>query len=192
MDREAWRAMVHGVAKSRTWLSNWTDWTELNLTLEFVFITTAPGCFFFSPRQGDGRCIDLPKSLLAWIFCASESVSFPAEKVDNFSLTSTLNSHITNSQHCANECFGLLLLPYFCWDHPLHCGHLHLNLLLLDCESLCFFISSFILLAVLGVRCCTQAFSCRGDLVLLSTCGVQASHWGSFSCCGAWALGCWL
>ena len=27
MDREAWRAVVHGVTKSRTWLS---DWTELN------------------------------------------------------------------------------------------------------------------------------------------------------------------
>ena len=27
MDREAWRAAVHGVAKSWTWLS---DWTELN------------------------------------------------------------------------------------------------------------------------------------------------------------------
>ena len=27
MDREAWRAVVHGVIKSRTWLS---DWTELN------------------------------------------------------------------------------------------------------------------------------------------------------------------
>ena len=26
MDREAWRAVVHGVAKSRTQLSNWTDW----------------------------------------------------------------------------------------------------------------------------------------------------------------------
>ena len=25
MDREAWHAVVHGVAKSRTWLSNWTD-----------------------------------------------------------------------------------------------------------------------------------------------------------------------
>ena len=25
MDREAWRAVVHGVAKSRTWLSNRTD-----------------------------------------------------------------------------------------------------------------------------------------------------------------------
>ena len=29
MDREAWRAAIHGVAKSRTWLS---DWTELNWT----------------------------------------------------------------------------------------------------------------------------------------------------------------
>ena len=28
MDREAWRAAVYGVAKSRTWLS---DWTELSL-----------------------------------------------------------------------------------------------------------------------------------------------------------------
>ena len=25
MDREAWRAAIHGVAKSRTWLGNWTE-----------------------------------------------------------------------------------------------------------------------------------------------------------------------
>ena len=30
MDREAWRAAIHGVAKSRTRLS---DWTELNVEL---------------------------------------------------------------------------------------------------------------------------------------------------------------
>ena len=29
MDREAWHAAIHGVSKSRTWLS---DWTELNWT----------------------------------------------------------------------------------------------------------------------------------------------------------------
>ena len=33
MDREAWRAAIHGVAKNRTWLSNWT---ELNWSPEFA------------------------------------------------------------------------------------------------------------------------------------------------------------
>ena len=33
MDREAWHAAVHGVAKSRIWLS---DWTELKLLLQTV------------------------------------------------------------------------------------------------------------------------------------------------------------
>ena len=28
MDREAWRAAVHGVKKSQTWLSNWTELAE--------------------------------------------------------------------------------------------------------------------------------------------------------------------
>ena len=37
MDREAWRAVVHGVSKSRT---RWSDWTELNWT-EFTFKSTA-------------------------------------------------------------------------------------------------------------------------------------------------------
>ena len=35
MDREVWRAVVHGVAKSLTWLSNWT---ELNWTLTTAYI----------------------------------------------------------------------------------------------------------------------------------------------------------
>ena len=36
MDREAWRAAVHGVAKSRTWLSNWTElsWTDDGATAQ--------------------------------------------------------------------------------------------------------------------------------------------------------------
>ena len=49
MDREAWRAAIHGVANSRTRLSDWTeltwlsDWTELNWT---VFLSGCrPGCW---------------------------------------------------------------------------------------------------------------------------------------------------
>ena len=39
MDREAWRAAIHGVTKSQTRLSNWSDLTRLSvkehiLTLE--------------------------------------------------------------------------------------------------------------------------------------------------------------
>ena len=41
MDKEAWRAAVHGVAKSRTWLS---DWTELNWI--YCFTIHSPECFF--------------------------------------------------------------------------------------------------------------------------------------------------
>ena len=39
MDREAWRAVVHGVAKSQKQLSDWTNWTEwLHFTSQSCFI----------------------------------------------------------------------------------------------------------------------------------------------------------
>ena len=41
MDREAWHVVIHGVAKSWTWLS---DWTELNQCLKSLY---RPICSFF-------------------------------------------------------------------------------------------------------------------------------------------------
>ena len=38
MDREAWHAAIHGVIKSQTWLSDWTEvkWTELKMFFHLV------------------------------------------------------------------------------------------------------------------------------------------------------------
>ena len=33
MDREAWHAAIHGVAKSRIWLSDWTELKLCNIIL---------------------------------------------------------------------------------------------------------------------------------------------------------------
>ena len=41
MDREAWRAAIHGVAKSQTRLSDWTElnWTDTFTPMVFSLIT---------------------------------------------------------------------------------------------------------------------------------------------------------
>ena len=36
MDREAWHAAVHGVKKSRTWLSNWTEMNENQVLTHWI------------------------------------------------------------------------------------------------------------------------------------------------------------
>ena len=47
IDREAWHAVIHGVAKNRTRLSNWT---ELNWWYSYFFVcmTMEPGLTFFT------------------------------------------------------------------------------------------------------------------------------------------------
>ena len=49
MDREAWHAAIHGVAKNQTRLSNWNElnWTELNML------------YFIRKLWAIGKCVDL-------------------------------------------------------------------------------------------------------------------------------------
>ena len=46
MDGEAWRAAVHGVAKSQIWLSWWLNWTEASIWPQPIrgSVTPAPVC----------------------------------------------------------------------------------------------------------------------------------------------------
>ena len=46
----------------------------------------------------------------------------------------------------------------------------------------------YLLLAALGLRCCTQAFSSYGEWELLPSCGARTSPQSGFSCCRARAL----
>ena len=79
MDREAWRAAIHGITKSRTWLS---DWTELNWLM--VSFPQAVGLYFLlflvSPPSGWSWSTNLQRLLVGeTIFCAlvGRTESFP-------------------------------------------------------------------------------------------------------------------
>ena len=45
MDREAWRAAIHGVAKSRTWLSDWSDLNDhISVSTQDLLGDLVAGC----------------------------------------------------------------------------------------------------------------------------------------------------
>ena len=46
MDREAWRAAVHRVTKSQTWLSDWTDWLRQNILIALLSEICCCVCLF--------------------------------------------------------------------------------------------------------------------------------------------------
>ena len=77
MDREAWRAVVHGVAKSQTRLSNWTElnWAiQFKLALEWGRLLLAGLCTILVTGSG-GKCVlehtgDVAELSLAWLSCS--------------------------------------------------------------------------------------------------------------------------
>ena len=85
MDREAWPAAIHGVAKSRTWLS---DWTELNwISPKLPFNRKICNHFLQS------RCI----SELSWNFLKNANVQvllFFSKVPDMFLLSSHVQKQL--------------------------------------------------------------------------------------------------
>ena len=66
MDRDAWHAVVHGVAKSRTRLS---DWTELNSCVH----SCPPASKYVVPLRKPAKCISLGLKDLNYILLYSHS-----------------------------------------------------------------------------------------------------------------------
>ena len=58
MDREAWHAAIHGIAKSRTWLRDWTElnwpsFTSDSLKLGIIYFFT--NCNFYFQKDTTGK-----------------------------------------------------------------------------------------------------------------------------------------
>jgi hypothetical protein len=64
MDREAWRAAIHGVAKSRTRLSNWTELNFHYLIVIWLNVSTLFGEGNGTPLQYS--CLENPMDRGAW------------------------------------------------------------------------------------------------------------------------------
>ena len=82
MDREAWRAAIDGVSKSRTRLS---DWTELNLTVEQEYQSSAPDSQAF-------RDWNLSSALWLSGFWTTH-LCFPGSSACGWQMISLLNLH---------------------------------------------------------------------------------------------------
>ena len=79
MDREAWSAAVHGLAKSQTWPSNWTELTEWLMMLSIfpcvywplIYLLWRNACFswaVFIFCYWIAEILDIPCQCLLYIF----------------------------------------------------------------------------------------------------------------------------
>ena len=68
MDREAWRAAIHGVAKSRAWLSDWTDLTYVKSSRSTPWTWNNVICQLYLSKTGKNKNQLLPRAKVTGIF----------------------------------------------------------------------------------------------------------------------------
>jgi len=103
MDREAWRAAIHGVAKSRTWLRDWTElnWTSFTATgwrcSHLKHSASTPSPVAHHKQQGAHSCPVAPMPLISVNICdqsvtASEYSDWVNRKWNHFIFLFILDS----------------------------------------------------------------------------------------------------
>ena len=104
-DREAWRAAIHGVAKSRTRLSDWTElnWTNFYWKLNIIQYTSAQSC----PTVCDPMDCSLPGFSVHGVF--------QARILEWVAISSSRGSSWLRDQTCISyvSCIGRQIL-YHC------------------------------------------------------------------------------
>ena len=135
MDREAWCAAIHGVAKSWTQLSDWTElnWTEEHVnpllkTLKWPTISLRDKCFWHSLQN-----CQWPIELLGLLLMSS-SPPVPCYSIGHIGLISLLCKHQVKP-----PTLGILCLMFFVWNvifSPISTyEHNHCSLLVIYCAS---------------------------------------------------------
>ena len=86
MDREAWRAAVHGVTKSRTRLSDWTEYSIVCMWFIFFILSSVDG--HLKCTENVGRCSILETPVVYTQECAALELGLQCdsnsrEKLDN-------------------------------------------------------------------------------------------------------------
>ena len=125
MDREGWHAAIHGVAKSRIWLSDWTELTEVMntftlplcfnyyftwlyspLDLEFIEDRNHGLLFSWSSQHGLGSPVwsGLGIPLLSYLFTVSFLLSHPTPHRPLFSANSSCPLQIPTSPYSLPSC----------------------------------------------------------------------------------------
>ena len=103
MDREGWRAIVHGVAKSQTWLREWTDRTCIFTHWFFSLIHSLKGSAVeVTTTNDDGKQYSDGK----W----HEVIAIRLQGFGQITLDGQFTGKIFLEKY--NACIDMLMLPY--------------------------------------------------------------------------------